>query len=211
MARPQPDSRVEDQSPAQPQTCRMEVLRRDVWPSGGTQLVLLSRQRRRTVATQTSTVPTPVISTQDTASMAISAQQEGPLRDSSGIFTLYHVYFTCKWSVHVVMVCFIVSLTVFGKYYLNSEKTFQVLARKACFMVEFPRSAFCPSVTCCNLPWASSTQHTVSECPHGTEECPRSVLIQQWLFTIFPKFLNIIVDIVALVKLLWAALLAPPL
>ncbi|MCJ8740063.1 hypothetical protein PDJAM_G00054470 [Pangasius djambal] len=84
MARPQPDSRVDGQSPAQPQTCRMEVLRRDAWPSGGTQLILQSRQRRRTVATQTSTVTAPVISTQDAVSMASSPQQEGPLRDSSG-------------------------------------------------------------------------------------------------------------------------------
>ncbi|KAF4086061.1 hypothetical protein AMELA_G00101780 [Ameiurus melas] len=84
MARPQPDSRVDGQSPAQPQTCRMEVLRRDAWPSGGTQQVLQSRQRCRTVATQTSTVPAPVISTQDTVSLPSSPQHEGPLRDSSG-------------------------------------------------------------------------------------------------------------------------------
>ncbi|XP_047017223.1 bcl-2-binding component 3 [Ictalurus punctatus] len=80
MARPQPDSRVDGQSPAQPQTCRMEVLRRDAWPSGGT----LQSRRCRTVATQTSTVTAPVISTQDTVSIASSPQQEGPLRDSSG-------------------------------------------------------------------------------------------------------------------------------
>lgn len=86
MARPQPDSRVDDQSPAQPQTCRMEVLRRDAWPSGGT-LILQSRQRHRTVATQTSTVP--VISTQDSVSMASSPQQEGLIRDSSGTFIIY--------------------------------------------------------------------------------------------------------------------------
>ncbi|XP_060799913.1 bcl-2-binding component 3 isoform X2 [Neoarius graeffei] len=60
----------------------MEVLRRDAWP---TQLTPQSRQRHRTVATQTSTVPAPVISTQqDAVSMASSPQQEGPLRDSSG-------------------------------------------------------------------------------------------------------------------------------
>ncbi|XP_058270475.1 bcl-2-binding component 3 [Hemibagrus wyckioides] len=81
MARPQPDSRVDSQSPAQAQTCRMEVLRMDAWPTGGTQLIQQSR-RRRTVATQTSsTAPAPVIAT---VSMANSPQQEGPLRDSSG-------------------------------------------------------------------------------------------------------------------------------
>lgn len=108
MARPQPDSRVDGQSPAQPQTCRMEVLRRDAWPSGGT----LQPRRCRTVATQTSTVTAPVISTQDTVSIASSPQQEGPLRDSSGIFAFNHIHFTCKLSVHVAMyVCFTVCLT----------------------------------------------------------------------------------------------------
>ncbi|GAA6109581.1 bcl-2-binding component 3 [Tachysurus ichikawai] len=80
MARPQPDSRVDSRSSAQPQTCRMEVLRRDPWNAGGTQ----QSRRCRTVATQTSTVPAPVIFTQDAVSVASSPQQEGPLRDSSG-------------------------------------------------------------------------------------------------------------------------------
>ncbi|KAM9468436.1 bcl-2-binding component 3 [Clarias gariepinus] len=84
MARPQQDSRADSQSPAQPQTCRMEVLRRDAWPSGGTQLIPQTRQRRRTVATQTSTVPAPVVSTQDSVSVGSPPEQGGPLRDSSG-------------------------------------------------------------------------------------------------------------------------------
>ncbi|TSN39334.1 Cell cycle checkpoint protein RAD1 [Bagarius yarrelli] len=83
MARPQPDSRVDNQSPAQHHTCRMEVLRRDARPNGGTQQILQSR-RRRTVATQTCSAAAPVISTQDTANTDGSPQQEDPLRDNSG-------------------------------------------------------------------------------------------------------------------------------
>lgn len=200
MARPQPDSRVDNQSPAQAQTCRMEVLRRDAWPSGGTQLTLQSRQRCRTVATQTSAVPAPVIYTQDAVSTASSPQQEGPLRDSAGIFI---------WSVHVHTICFTVCLTECltsrGK---NPENSFHVLATITCFVVEIPGSAFCPSVTCCNLPWASgfllsSTQHSIRmpTLQWGASlQCFGLAVIAHY---IFPEFPHIVIAIIALVEPLW--------
>ncbi|XP_062872790.1 bcl-2-binding component 3 [Trichomycterus rosablanca] len=84
MARPQMDSRVDGQGPASPPSCRMEVLRWDARPNGGTQTGSHSRRPRRTIATQTNTVAPPVISTQDSVSTPSSPQQDGPLRESTG-------------------------------------------------------------------------------------------------------------------------------
>ncbi|XP_072547256.1 bcl-2-binding component 3 [Salminus brasiliensis] len=84
MARPQMDSRVDGQSPTAPQSCRMEVLRRDVWPSGGIQPVSQPRHRHRTTATQTSSAPQSLAPSQDTLSVPRVPQQDDPLRDNTG-------------------------------------------------------------------------------------------------------------------------------
>lgn len=83
MARPQMDSRVDGQSPTSPQSCRMEVLRRDNWPSGGTQPASQPRHRHRTTATQTSPAPMPLAPSQDVLRVLRDPQQS-PLRENTG-------------------------------------------------------------------------------------------------------------------------------
>ncbi|XP_066519827.1 bcl-2-binding component 3 [Hoplias malabaricus] len=75
MARPQMDSRVEGQSPAAPQSCRMEVLRRDARsiPSGSQPC------HRRLTVTQTSPVHV-----QEVSSPSSHPQQDRPLTDNTG-------------------------------------------------------------------------------------------------------------------------------
>ncbi|KAL7831821.1 hypothetical protein AOLI_G00293690 [Acnodon oligacanthus] len=84
MARPQMDGRVDNQSQTAPQSCRMEVLRRDAWPSGGPHSASQARHRHRTMATQTSPVLLSHARTQDAASLPSTNQQDGPLRDNTG-------------------------------------------------------------------------------------------------------------------------------
>lgn len=84
MARPQMDSRVEGQSPTSSQSCRMEVLRRDAWPSGNTHSALQPRHRHRTMGTQTSPIPQLAAPTQDALIPPSSPQQDEPLGDNTG-------------------------------------------------------------------------------------------------------------------------------
>ncbi|KAK1785954.1 hypothetical protein P4O66_017701 [Electrophorus voltai] len=79
MARPQMDSRVDGQSP---QSCRMEVLRRDAWPGGSTQPApqatqSLARPWRRSAATQTSTAPLQLTPAPDALNTSAAPQQDG--------------------------------------------------------------------------------------------------------------------------------------
>lgn len=83
MARPEMESRVDDRNPGAPNSCRMEVLRQDAWPSGS---IIQPCHRHRTIATQTSTVsaPLPHVPTQDAFSSDSVQQQDSLLRDNTG-------------------------------------------------------------------------------------------------------------------------------
>ncbi|XP_051719168.1 bcl-2-binding component 3 [Ctenopharyngodon idella] len=83
MARPEMESRVDDRNPGAPNSCRMEVLRQDAWPSGS---IVQPCHRHRTIATQTSTVsaPLPYVPTQDAFSSDSVQQQDSLLRDNTG-------------------------------------------------------------------------------------------------------------------------------
>ncbi|XP_067306791.1 bcl-2-binding component 3 [Pseudorasbora parva] len=82
MARPEMESRVDDRIPGAPNSCRMEVLRQDAWPSGSS---IQPFHRHRTIATQTSTVSSlPHIPTQDAFSSDSVQQQDSLLRDNTG-------------------------------------------------------------------------------------------------------------------------------
>ncbi|XP_015460451.3 bcl-2-binding component 3 [Astyanax mexicanus] len=83
MARPQMDSRADGQSPTSQQSCRMEALRRDVWPSGSTQPAPQPRHRHRTTANQTSPAPQPLAPMQDALSEPRVPQQNSLLRDNT--------------------------------------------------------------------------------------------------------------------------------
>lgn len=83
MARPEMESRVDDRIPGAPNSCRMEVLRQDSWPSG---CIIQPCHRHRTIATQTSTVSAqlPHVPTQDAFSSDSVQQQDSLLRDNTG-------------------------------------------------------------------------------------------------------------------------------
>lgn len=83
MARPEMESRVDDRNPGAPNSCRMEALRQDAWPSGS---IVQPCHRHRTIATQTSTVsaPLPYVPTQDAFSSDSVQQQDSLLRDNTG-------------------------------------------------------------------------------------------------------------------------------
>ncbi|KAI2656250.1 hypothetical protein H4Q32_013123 [Labeo rohita] len=84
MARPEMERRTADRNPGAPNSCRMEVLRQDAWPSGS---IIPPCHRHRTIATQTSTVLPPLthVSTQDAFSSDSVQQQDNPLRDNTGL------------------------------------------------------------------------------------------------------------------------------
>uniref|UniRef100_A0A672QYM3 BCL2 binding component 3 n=1 Tax=Sinocyclocheilus grahami TaxID=75366 RepID=A0A672QYM3_SINGR len=83
MARPEMERRAGDRNPGAPNSCRMEVLRQDAWPSGSN---IQPCHRHRTIATQTSTVLPPLthVPTQDAFSSDSVQQQDNPLRDNTG-------------------------------------------------------------------------------------------------------------------------------
>uniref|UniRef100_A0A673LA68 BCL2 binding component 3 n=1 Tax=Sinocyclocheilus rhinocerous TaxID=307959 RepID=A0A673LA68_9TELE len=83
MARPEMERRAGDRNPGAPNSCRMEVLRQDAWPSGS---IIQPCHRHRTIATQTSTVLPPLthVPTQDAFSSDSVQQQDNPLRDNTG-------------------------------------------------------------------------------------------------------------------------------
>ncbi|NP_001038937.1 bcl-2-binding component 3 [Danio rerio] len=83
MARPEMESRVDEHNSGTPNSCRMEVLRQDAWPNGS---IIQPCHRRRTIATQTSTLsaPLPHIPSHDAFSLDSVQQQDSLLRDNSG-------------------------------------------------------------------------------------------------------------------------------
>ncbi|KAI4886512.1 hypothetical protein NFI96_024876 [Prochilodus magdalenae] len=83
MARSQTDSGVDGQSPTAPQSCRMEVLRRDVWSSGGSHSAPQPRRRHRNTAAHTSLSLLPHAPSQNAVSLPSTPQQDGPLRENT--------------------------------------------------------------------------------------------------------------------------------
>uniref|UniRef100_A0A8C2KTM6 BCL2 binding component 3 n=2 Tax=Cyprinus carpio TaxID=7962 RepID=A0A8C2KTM6_CYPCA len=83
MARPEMERRAGDRNPGAPNSCRMEVLRQDAWPSGS---IIQPCHRHRTIATQISTVLPALthVPTQDAFSSDSVQQQDNPLRDNTG-------------------------------------------------------------------------------------------------------------------------------